>query len=171
MASANLGTSLTKSLSFSLVYLGFILLLYSFGYILSNKKQTIFYILLNTLFTILLICDLWYFRVNRDFLGLKNILVKGTFNPSSLSLINPQIIDLIFFIDIILIIIWFVVKRISFTQKRSMPKLVLSLIASISIIIGSVLCIDIFKLSNYSTASISKLLNGIQLKQLQHLVL
>ena len=151
----DLGTSLIKSLAFLVVYLGFILLLYSFGYILSNNKQTIFYILLNTLFSILLISDLWYFRVNRDFLGLKNIFVKGTFNPSGLSLINPKIIDLVFIIDIILIIIWFVIKRISIVQKRSIPKFTLSLVASISIIIASVLCIDIFKLSNYSTASIS----------------
>jgi len=155
MASDNLSTSLIKSLAFSVVYLGFILLLYSFGYMLSNKKQPIFYILINTLLSVLLISDLWYFRANRDFLGIRNILIKGTFNPSGLSLINPQIIDLIFLIDIILIIRWFYINRISFTQKRSIQKLILGLISSISIIVGSVLCIDILKLSSYSTASIS----------------
>jgi len=155
MASTNFGTSLVKALSFSIVYLGFVLLLYSFGYILSNNKQAIFYILLNTMFSILLISDLWYFRVNRDFLGIKNIFIKGTFNPSSLSLVNPQLIDLIFFIDIIIIIIWLFIKKISIIEKRSLPKFALNLITSITIVIASVLCIDILKLSTYSTASIS----------------
>jgi phosphoglycerol transferase MdoB-like AlkP superfamily enzyme len=155
MASSNFGTSLVKSISFSLVYLGFVLLLYTFGYLFSNNKQTIFYLLINTLFSILSVSDLWYFRVNRDFLGLKNIFIKGTFNPSSLSLVNPQIIDLVFFIDIILIIIWISINKISIIQKRSISRFAISLITSIAIILSSVLCIDIFKLSSYSTASIS----------------
>ena len=155
MASYNLGTSLTKALAFSVVYLGFVLLFYAFGYTLSNNRQTIFYIILNTLFSILLLADLWYFRANRDFLGLKNILVSGTFNPSNLSLINPKIIDVVFFIDIILIIARFSIKRVSIVQKRSIPKFSSSFGVSIAIIIASVICIDIFKLSSYSTASIS----------------
>jgi len=156
MYSGDFGTSFTKSLSFSIVYLGFVLLLYSFGYMFSNKKQIFFYIILNTLFTILIISDLWYFRVNRDFLGLENIFLRATFNPSNLSLINPKIIDLVFFIDIIPIIILFITKKISNIQKRSIPKFTISLTTSIAMIIGAILFIDIFKLSNYSTASISK---------------
>lgn len=156
MYSESFSTSLVKSLSFSIVYLGFVLLLYSFGYMLSNKKQILFYIILNTLFTILIILDLWYFRANRDFLGLENIFVRATFNPSGLSLINPKIIDLVFLIDIVPIVTLFITKKISSIQKRSIPKLTISLTTSLAIIIGAILFIDIFKLSNYSTASISK---------------
>ena len=156
MYSESFSTSLVKALSFSIVYLGFVLLLYSFGYMFSNKKQILFYIILNTLFTILIILDLWYFRANRDFLGLENIFVRATFNPSGLSLINPKIIDLVFLIDIIPIITLFITKKISNIQKRSIPKLTISLTTSLAIIIGAILFIDIFKLSNYSTASISK---------------
>lgn len=156
MYSAGFSTSFTKAISFSIVYLGFVLLLYSFGYMLSNKKQIIFYIILNTLFTILIISDLWYFRANRDFLGLENIFVKATFNPSGLSLINPQIVDLAFFVDIIPLITLFITKKISNIQKRSIQKFTISLTTSLAIIIGAILFIDIFKLSNYSTASISK---------------
>jgi len=156
MSTSNFGTSFTKAFSFSIVYLGFVLLLYSFGYMFTNKKQILFYIILNTLFTILIISDLWYFRVNRDFLGLENIFLHATFNPSELSLINPQIIDLVFFIDIISIITLFITKKITSVQKRSIPKFAISLTTSIAIILGSILFIDIFKLSGYSTASISK---------------
>lgn len=156
MYSSNFGTSFTKALSFSIVYLGFVLLLYSFGYMFSNKKQVLFYIILNTLFTILIISDLWYFRANRDFLGLQNIFIRRTFNPSGLSLINPEIIDLVFFMDIVPTTILFISKKISNTQKRNLPKFTISLTTSLVIIISSILFIDIFKLSNYSTASISK---------------
>lgn len=154
MASYSFNTSLIKATAFSIVYLGFVLLLYSFGYLLSNNKQTIFYILENTLFSILLISDLCYFRVNRDFLGLQNIFVNGTFNPTNLPLNNIKSIDLVLFIDIILIIIWFLTKRITTIPKRSMPNFTRSLAVSVAIIIASVLCIDTFKLSTYSTASI-----------------
>ncbi|OOM79753.1 lipoteichoic acid synthase 2 [Clostridium puniceum] len=156
MYSSNFGTSFTKALSFSIVYLGFVLLLYSFGYMFSNKKQVLFYIILNILFTILIISDLWYFRANRDFLGLQNIFIRRTFNPSGLSLINPEIIDLVFFMDIVPTTILFISKKISNTQKRNLPKFTISLTTSLVIIISSILFIDIFKLSNYSTASISK---------------
>lgn len=156
MSSSDFSTSFTKAISFTIVYLGFVLLLFSFGYLLSNKKQIFFYIILNTLFTILIIADLWYFRVNRDFLGLENIFVRKTFNPSELSIINPSAIDLIFLLDLISIIVLFIKQKISNIQKRSLPKFTLSLTASISIIVGAILFIDIFKLSNYSTASISK---------------
>ena len=156
MYSESFSTSLVKALSFSIVYLGFVLLLYSFGYMFSNKKQILFYIILNTLFTILIISDLWYFRANRDFLGLENIFIRATFNPSGLSLINPKIIDLVFLMDIIPIITLFITKKISSIQKKSIPKFTISLTTSLAIIIGAILFIDIFKLSNYSTASISK---------------
>lgn len=156
MFSSGFSTSFVKALSFTLVYLGFVLLLYSFGYMLSNKKQIWFYIILNSLFTILIIADLWYFRANRDFLGLENIFVRKTFNPSELSLINPKGIDLIFLIDLLPIISLFIKKKISNMQKRSLPKFTITLTASLAIIVGSILFIDIFKLSNYSTASVSK---------------
>lgn len=156
MFSSGFSTSFFKALSFTFVYLGFVLLLYSFGYMLSNKKQIWFYIILNALFTVLIISDLWYFRANRDFLGLENIFVRKTFNPSELSLINPEVIDLVFLIDLIPIIALFIRKKISNMQKRSLPRFTITLTTSIAIIVGSVLFIDIFKLSSYSTASVSK---------------
>lgn len=156
MFSSGFSTSFVKALSFTLVYLGFVLLLYSFGYILPNKKQIWFYIILNALFTILIIADLWYFRANRDFLGLENIFVIKTFNPSELSLINPEVIDLVFLIDLIPILALFIRNKISNMQKRSLPKFTITLTASLAIIVGSILFIDILKLSDYSTASVSK---------------
>ena len=54
------------SIRFSFVYIGFILFIYSFGYLISKNKQTIFYILINLLYSILLVFDLWYFRINKE---------------------------------------------------------------------------------------------------------
>ena len=107
---------------FSFVYLAFILLIYSFSYLLAKNKQIIFHIIMNTVYSLLLIADLWYFRVNGDFLGIKNILFKDTFNPLHRSLYNFNIIDLIFFMDIIIIILWIIVKKIRNSEDREVSK-------------------------------------------------
>lgn len=106
------------SIRFSFVYMGFILLIYSFGYLTSKNKQTIFYILINLFYSILLICDLWYFRTNKDLLSVKNIFFSDTFNPTGLSLINFKPIDLIFIVDFLFIIGWLLIKKYKTNQKE-----------------------------------------------------
>ena len=112
---------------FIFVYLAFILLFYSFGYLFSKNKQIVYYIILNILFSTLLIADLWYFRVNRDFLGLKNIFFSGTFNPVGESLYQFKTIDLLFVIDIVAIILFVFIKKIRSTESRSFGKFLFTL--------------------------------------------
>lgn len=148
--------ALYTSINFSLVYLSFILFIYAFGYLLSRSKQTIFYILFNFLYSVLLIADLWYFRVNGDLLGIKNILFNGTFNPTESCLINYNFIDIFFVIDIVPIIVWIITKKIRNMHTKNVHNFIFTLKSSLIIIIISVLFFDVFNLSDFGNSIIYK---------------
>lgn len=153
---ASRNEALHTSIKFSLTYLGFILLIYAFGYLLAKSKQTIFYILFNFLYSILLISDLWYFRVNGDLLGVKNILFKGTFNPTGLSIINFNFIDILFIIDIVFIIGWIIIGKRKNYHTRNVHNFIFTLKTSLILIILSVLFFDVFNLSDFGNSIIYK---------------
>ena len=77
-----------------------------FGYLFAKVNQIKFYMIFNIAYTVMLIADLWYFRVNRDFWGLDNIFFPGTFNPFQGLLIQPRPIDLLFLVDLVFIGLW-----------------------------------------------------------------
>lgn len=141
---------------FIFVYLAFILLFYSFGYLFSKNKQIVYYIILNILFSTLLIADLWYFRVNRDFLGLKNIFFSGTFNPVGESLYQFKTIDLLFVIDIVAIILFVFIKKIRSTESRSFGKFLFTLRHVAIILLISFVCIDVLSISGWSNRMLTK---------------
>ncbi|WP_180375426.1 LTA synthase family protein [Clostridium thermarum] len=125
------------SFEFWYVYLFFALLIFSFGYLFSKGRQIKFYLIFDILYTVLLVADLWYFRVNRDFLGLKNIVSPGTFNPLKGSLFNAQPIDIIFVPDIIFLVFWIKLRDIRNSSLRAAKKFGISLsIAIIGILIS-----------------------------------
>ncbi|WP_252214831.1 LTA synthase family protein [Clostridium sp. VAP41] len=142
------------SFKFTIIYLAFILFVYSFGYLFSKNRQTTFYIILNSLYTLLLIADLSYFRANRDLLGLKNILFENTFNPLQNSLMNLRPVDLIFIIDIILLLTWVIKGKIQNNNKRSLKKFFSTMIISIFMIIGSCICVDALQLGEFGDSII-----------------
>ena len=51
---------------FTLSYLSFILLVYSFGYLFKRKYQVIYYITISFIYSLLLVIDVSYFKINRD---------------------------------------------------------------------------------------------------------
>ncbi|WP_163193923.1 LTA synthase family protein [Clostridium thermarum] len=125
------------SFEFWYVYLSFALLIFSFGYLFPKGRQIKFYLIFDILYTVLLVADLWYFRVNRDFLGLKNIVSPGTFNPLKGSLFNAQSIDIIFVPDIIFLVLWIKLRDIKNSSLRDTKKFGISLsIAIIGILIS-----------------------------------
>ena len=130
---------------FSLIYLAIILIFYSFGYLLSNNKQIVYNMLLNLFYSLFLIIDLWYFRINKDFLGIKNLIYKGTFNPMGKSLFQFKPIDLIFVIDIVAILIIISVKKIRNTEKRDKNKFGCTILTSVAIISIAYLFTDVFE--------------------------
>ncbi|KFX57467.1 LTA synthase family protein [Clostridium botulinum] len=142
------------SFKFTIIYLAFILFVYSFGYLFSKNRQTTFYIILNSLYTLLLIADLSYFRANRDLLGLKNILFENTFNPLQNSLMNLRSVDLIFIIDIILLLTWVIKGKIQNNNKRSLKKFFSTMIISVFMIIVSCICVDALQLGEFGDSII-----------------
>lgn len=148
--------ALYTSIKFSIIYLGFILCIYAFGYLFSKNKQTIFYVLLNFSYSILLTSDLWYFRVNGDLLGIKNIFFSGTFNPSRLSLFNFRFIDILFIVDMIIILNWIIIKRENNSCSRNIPNFIFTLKSSTMIILISILFFDILNLGNFGNSIIYK---------------
>lgn len=148
--------ALYTSIKFSLVYLGFILFIYAFGYLFSKNKQTVFYVAFNFLYSILLIGDLWYFRVNKDFLSVKNLLFIGTFNPTKLSLFNYNSIDIFFIIDLIIIISWIIIGKVQNSCVKNIHNFIFTLKSSLIIIITSIIFFDILNLSDFGNSIIYK---------------
>ncbi|MGG7179436.1 LTA synthase family protein [Clostridium paraputrificum] len=144
------------SVKFIFVYLAFILVLYSFGYLFSKNRQIIFYIILNILYSGLMIADLWYFRVNRDFFGLKNIFFNGTFNPVGESLLNFKPIDLLFVIDIVIIIVLVLAKKIKNEEKREVSKFSFTIRYSIIMVLVSFIFLDVLSLGGWDKRILKK---------------
>jgi phosphoglycerol transferase MdoB-like AlkP superfamily enzyme len=103
-------------------YLSFILYIYSFSYLFSKNKQIIFHMVVSIAYSFLLIIDLGYFRVNKDFIGLKNIFHHGTFNVMGKPWINFRSIDIIFIADIVILFIYIAIKRLKNTERRDCDK-------------------------------------------------
>lgn len=110
----------TLNIEFWYVYLAFIGIFYSFGYLFSEGKQVRFYLLYNITYTVMLLADLWYYRVNRDFWGLDNLFFPGTFNPFQRSLIQPRPIDILFILDLFLIGAWIKKGKIKSSERKNL---------------------------------------------------
>lgn len=144
------------SFRYAIIYLAFILIFYSFSYLLSKNKQIIYLWCMNVLYSILLIFDLSYYRVSRDFLGLKHILYPDSFNTMNDSVINFEKIDLIFIIDLVVILIWFILRKVRNEERRSAKKFAITLIPSISIILVGGLLLDILNINGYNETIFDK---------------
>lgn len=124
-------SNLKDNTSYFAVYLIFIIFIYSFGYLFSNRKQIFYYIIFDFLFSLLLFFDFGYYRVNGDFIGLKNILFPNTFNPSSHSIYGFKSYDFLIFIDVFLLIIFCFIRHIKNTDKIKFKKFIISLSTSV----------------------------------------
>lgn len=137
------------NIKFSIVYLGFILLFFALGYLFPKSKQIVVYFILNIFYSIMLVADLWYFRINRDFFGVKNILIPSTFNPIGESLIQFRTIDVIFFVDIVLLISWVIIKKIRNYENRNLSKFFFTIRHGLIILLLSYIFLDLFSLGGW----------------------
>lgn len=149
------------SFKFIFVYLAFILLFYSIGYLFQRNNQLIYYIFVNIFYSVLLIMDLWYFRVNRDFLGLKNVFYIGTFNPIGESLYQFRAIDLLFIVDIVFIIIYAIIKKPIGNDSRRVKRFLLTNSYAIIILIISFFLIDILSFGGWENRILTKRWNTL----------
>ena len=134
----------------------FILLVYLGGYLFSENRQRIYYISLNVLYSLLLIFDLWYFRVNADLVELKNIFYLGTFSPSGKSLYQFRNIDLLFILDIIVIIAYVIIKKVKNNEERSFKKSEVTIISTSIILVISFICMNVLSFSEWENSMFAK---------------
>lgn len=119
----------------------FIILILSLGYFFKNRVR---YVLVsNIVYSALLTLDLWYYRGNNDFMGLQGFFYGGLFNPFNSSLINPSPIDILFWIDILIIIISLYKKKTKVYETREIKKGIIVLVSSLIIIYSYHILIDI----------------------------
>lgn len=127
---------------FSPIYLAYIMLIFSFSYLL-KRKQWKFDLIFNILYSILILADLVYFRVNRDFIGLNNILFPDTFNPMGGSLLQFRLVDIIFIIDIPLFWLWSKFDKKNLNSRIRIARFIKTINVSILTLIIFYLIVDV----------------------------
>lgn len=126
-----------------LAQLAFIGILIFISLFFKGKRQITYLIIVDIVYSLILIADIWYYRASRNYLGLRHILFKDMFNPMHESLINPNKLDLLFLIDIpILIYIRVKIKNI-LNCKRNIKLSILGIILCILTIYITHYLIDI----------------------------
>jgi len=136
------------------VHLAFIALIIAPSFLFKGKKQKKYCIVVNVLYSILLISDLWCYRASGNFWGIEYLYFKDLFNPFQRSLINPRWFDFILIIDLILIIAFMIyrkVKNVEIKQKnhnRSFVKYISITVISIVIILIGANNIEVSDLTN-----------------------
>lgn len=109
-----------------------LLIILSLAFLFKEKNRMNFYIGINTLFSILLLVDLWCARSIGNFFTLRSI-----FNNKTLSTIIDfykyfKPIDIIFILDIILLILLYSKGKIIANHRRNIPLFIMVLFLSIS---------------------------------------
>lgn len=139
----------SESVNISLAYFGYppiwahvaiITLLLSIIFLFKGRGSLITAIIIDLLVSILFLADISYYRINGTFLSVRHIINENIFNPMGKSLFNFRPVDILFFIDIILLLIAFklpVIKKIqnNFKLYRRAFKFLIVFVIS-SIIIG-----------------------------------
>ncbi|MGL4873941.1 MAG: LTA synthase family protein [Clostridium sp.] len=135
---------------FFIIYLAYVFLIYSFGYLFNEGAQIKYYIILDIVFTVYMIINIWYFRGNLDFISVKNIFYPETFNPMKESLIQFKMVDLVFLIDIPVFIFFIKYKKIKFTEKRNVRKFEKIFVSSILVIMVCYMATDVLGMAGWS---------------------
>ncbi|MEG1483466.1 LTA synthase family protein [Clostridium sp.] len=116
------GRDLPTNIFTIIAYLSLIAIIVLSVFLFKGKNQLKYLIFVDCMYTLLLIADLWYYRATGSYLGLKLIVYKEFFNPLDRSLINPNILDLLFIVDIPIFIS--LIKKIKFDRSYNRKVLV-----------------------------------------------
>ena len=92
-----------------MVQLFIIALIFAPALFFRNKGKILYCIIIDTIFSILLILDIWYYRASWTLYSFKYLFFDGMFNVFNRSLINPCPVDLLFIID--LPVIYFILYK------------------------------------------------------------
>lgn len=129
-------------------YFTFIVILVSPAYFLKQRGAIIYCVTVNMLYSLILTADLWYYRANWNFLGLRLIIFKDFFNPFKGNIVNPNILDALFWTDILIILLMLFRKKITAKETPSYKHGFVSLSLSVVIIILYHFLIDVKDVTN-----------------------
>ena len=116
-----LRTPNSSSIDFSTMYFGkpsivahlsIITLIFSIIYLFKYKGKIRAALIIDFIITIIFVADIWYYRNNGTFLSIRHLIHPEIFNPIGKSLFNFKPVDLLFFVDFIVIFILFRFNKI-----------------------------------------------------------
>jgi phosphoglycerol transferase MdoB-like AlkP superfamily enzyme len=126
----------------------FIILLLSPAFLFKNKGRLIYYVSVNVAITLLLIGDLWYFRVSGNYLSIRYIFEQQLFNPLNRSMAVFYPVDILFFVDFILLFKKANEQHILKTAKRNIRAFSFAVVLSIMYISSSYYLLDKLNITN-----------------------
>lgn len=121
------------------VHFAIITLLLSIIYIFKEKGKLTTALIINGIITLLFVADIWYYRSNGTFLSIRHLLHPEIFNPTGRSLFNFKPVDLLFFVDFIVIFV--VYKFAKLKDFKDAPKLPYRIIKAVAIFFVSAVII------------------------------
>lgn len=132
-------------------HLACILILVFPAYLFKNKKQLGYLFIIDILYSIFLIINIWYFRASGKYLGIRFIFFPDLFNPMKRGIVNPSATDLFYILDLPIIALLLFKTKVFFDKKRNIMATILGVIISIIAIYGTYYEYDIRKSDNGST--------------------
>lgn len=130
-----------------LIYIFFIIIFLSFSFLFKNRAHMWYLILINLLLSILLICDLWYYRGFSDVLTPYLLKESGNLDNLYSSVLSMgRFIDIFFIADVILMLTLALIKREIYSNfNRNAAACMILLGLSISYICYDHLRVDVYK--------------------------
>ncbi|MGL5648390.1 MAG: LTA synthase family protein [Clostridium sp.] len=128
-----------------------ILILIFLTYLFKEKKQCIYLIIIDILYSGFLILNLWYFRASGEYLGIRYLLYEGLFNPMNRSLINIGKGDILYILDIPILLIILIKTKAFLNKKRNLKVATFGILLSMITVYGSYYEFDIKKIDNGRT--------------------
>lgn len=109
-----------------LAYMAFILIPYSFAFLFNGIVQKGYIIIINIMFSVLLIFDLWYYRGYSSFLNYYMFDMVNNLNGLSSSILAMfRVVDLIFIVSPLILVVMFVKNSLKSNDKRDFRKFIL----------------------------------------------
>ncbi|MDH2337432.1 LTA synthase family protein [Clostridium perfringens] len=115
----------------------FSVILGSVSFLFKLKGKCIYTIIIDVILSFLFLGDLMYFRTYRNFLSIRYIFHPEMFNPLDKYVFNFQKVDVLLFIDLIIIVpflIWVIKKAHNNSKQRGFIGFIVSIIISVSIL-------------------------------------
>lgn len=95
-------------------------------------------LIIDVIVTITFIADIWYYRANGTFLSYRHLIHIEIFNPVGKNLFNPRLVDLAFFVDLIILCLNLILVKVK--DSKGEVKLSFRILKAISVfLIGSLI--------------------------------